>query len=197
MDVVVYALCKKLAAAAATGISNLYIDDNGHLICVLGDGTIIDAGETGGGGLIQIDTFANFPYPGKEGSLYLALDTKNAYFYNSADNMYERVVTNGVKDENLTAVETHTRPINFDGVNYTYDLPVNNVKVSVYVNGLYLTEGIDYTLDRNITPNQITFNELYETTDEGLMVWVIGKVESHEFATREEIDNLFPEEVNE
>lgn len=81
MDVITYALCKKMASAAVSGISNIKIDgtkmtittndgnsydmtfptpsdgadgisiasvdidENGHLICTMSDGTLVDAGE--------------------------------------------------------------------------------------------------------------------------------------------------------
>lgn len=107
--------------------------------------------------------------------------------------MYEEVVTNGVKDENLTAVETHTQEINFDGTQTTFDLPVKDVKMNIYVNGLYLIEDIDYTIDRTVEPNTITFKDVYDPWDDGLIMWVVGKIETRELATKTDIDEFFPD----
>lgn len=55
----------------------------------------------------------------------------------------------------------------FDGSKKTYDLPADDaVRTDVFVNGLCLTEEVDYTVDRTSTPNQITFEEVFDTFDQ-------------------------------
>lgn len=54
----------------------------------------------------------------------------------------------------------------FDGATMTYDLPANHaVLINVYVNGVYMTESVDYTIDRTSNPNKITFNQIYDEFD--------------------------------
>lgn len=162
-------------------ITDVKIDDDNHLICTLSDGSTVDAGElpggTGvGGGLIKVANFMQLQYPGDPNTLYMTLDTESVYYWDEINNLYKPVVTNGVKDEDLTSVDLLTSSIEFDGIETTFNLPVDNVKLNVYVNGMYLTEDIDYTIDRNVTPNTIIFNELWGKTDSCAITWVKGNI---------------------
>lgn len=58
-------------------------------------------------------------------------------------------------------------PLTFDGVKTTFDLPVvlKDKEFGVYINGLRNFEGDDYTVDRTVTPNTITFDLVYDTFD--------------------------------
>lgn len=171
MDIITYALCKKLAAAAVSGIKNLTIqgtnliietsdgntmtmsfptptngisiinvevtednrilctlsdnstidagtitlkevqdgkdgisvidikiNEDNHLLCTLSDGNIIDAGKLPilietkiTDGLIQVATFNELPTEGKDNILYLTLDTKKIYYFNTSTKTYEAI----------------------------------------------------------------------------------------------------------
>lgn len=232
MDIVTYALCKKLAKSAISGIKNLTvngldliietndgnkftmtfpkpadgldgkdgnsvvsikIDNNNHLICTMSDETTIDAGEIKGigGGLIQANKVSQFPTKGKDDTLYLSKEDNGLYYWDGIS--YAPIVSNTVE----IFAKLETAAIEFDAINYTFDLPVDKVAVNVYVNGMYLTEDIDYTIDRTVTPNQITFTELYEEW-EICSITYLKPVSGGDapdtdldYATTEDIDKLF------
>lgn len=139
-------------------VSNVEVDKDNHLICTLDDGTKIDAGEIKGigGGLVQKNKKTDFPPKGKEDTLYLSKDTEQLFYWNGID--YKPITSN----ESQILAELKTSSIEFDNVNDTFDLPVNDVSVNVYVNGIYMTEGYDYTINRTVDPNQIVFDTIYE-----------------------------------
>ncbi|WP_304393087.1 hypothetical protein [uncultured Clostridium sp.] len=58
-------------------------------------------------------------------------------------------------------------PLTFDGTNKKFDLPtvLKDKEFGVYINGLRNFEGDDYTVDRTVTPNTITFDLVYDTFD--------------------------------
>lgn len=58
-------------------------------------------------------------------------------------------------------------PLAFDGVNTKFNLPavLKDKEFGVYINGLRNFEGDDYTVDRTVTPNTITFDLVYDTFD--------------------------------
>lgn len=69
--------------------------------------------------------------------------------------------------------EIQTYSLVFDGVATVFDLPVDDVSYNVYINGLYMTENIDYTIDKSVTPNQITFDEVYGDFDICTLTYLI------------------------
>lgn len=139
-------------------VTNVKIDTNNHLICTLDDGTDIDAGEIKGigGGLVQEARKTQFPPKGKEDTLYLSKDTEQLFYWNGTD--YKPITS----DESQILAELKTASIEFDNISDTFDLPVDDVAVNVYINGMYMTEGFDYTIDRTVQPNQIIFDTIYE-----------------------------------
>ena len=44
------------------------------------------------------------PAAGQAGTLYLTLDTKNLYYYNDDDKMYEEVVASGMTEDEIKAL---------------------------------------------------------------------------------------------
>lgn len=152
MDIVTYALCKKLAKAAVSGISNITVDGL-TLIIEMNDGNVLEM---------------EFPTP---------------------------------DDNEYTSIICKSAPLVFDGVSLTYDLPAEmedeDTPFNFYVNGVHLTEGKDYT----VANGQITFDTVYDTTDDGLFTWIEGSLlkdnkDRSVYATEEDIDNLFDEEGN-
>lgn len=63
--------------------------------------------------------------------------------------------------------------ITCDGETITFDLPEDNTKYDIYINGLYMTESIDYTIDKENNPNQITFNEVYDKDDICTLIYYV------------------------
>lgn len=53
----------------------------------------------------------------------------------------------------------------FDGLENTFALPVNGKDLNVYVNGLFMTENVDYTINSDVTPNTITLNQQFTEND--------------------------------
>lgn len=229
MDIITYALCKKIAKAAVSGIKNLTINgtdliietndgvqltmhfptpkdgisivnveinNQNHLICTLSDNSTIDAGEINGigGGLIQKNKVSQFPSIGKEDTLYLEKDTETLYYWNGTK--YELL------SEGTGSAKLETAKIEFDGINDTFNLPIDNVNMNVYVNGIYYTEDEDYTIDRTVTPNTITFTEIYEDWESCRITYIkssnsgeSGDPSSLTFATLSDIQDLFKEET--
>ena len=72
---------------------------------------------------------------------------------------------------NLT--EKHVDSIAFDGGTTTFDLPYDNTKYDIYINGLYMTEGIDYTINKESNPNQIIFKNVYDERDICTLIYYV------------------------
>lgn len=150
MDIITYALCKKLAKAAVSGITNITVDGL-TLIIQTQDGNILEM---------------EFPTP---------------------------------DDNEYTSIICKSAPLVFDGVSVTYDLPEDmedkDTPFNFYVNGIRLTEGKDYT----VANGQITFDTVYDKTDNGLFTWIEGSLlkdnlHKEYYATKEDIDALFDED---
>ncbi len=63
-------------------IQEFKINEQNHLICILSDGTTLDAGELpSGGGLEQVATFDRLPTPGLANMIYITLDTGTLYYW--------------------------------------------------------------------------------------------------------------------
>lgn len=182
-----------------TSITNVQIDNNNHLLVDLSDGNQIDAGEIKGigGGLVQKDKKNNFPLKGKEDALYLSKSTDELFYWDGK--AYKPIVSNS----NNVYAELKTSDIPFDGVKDTFDLPIDDVNVNIYINGMYMTEGIDYTIDRTINPNTFTLDTIYEDYEVGTITYLKpikgGDVPGGSdcecpdiiYATKEDIDKLF------
>lgn len=177
-------------------IVKVEIDANKHLICTMSDNSTIDAGELPGGtggGLIQVSSLTALPAKGENNTLYLTLNDDTLYYWDGKK--YVEVAGGSAAN----SIDFKTGAIDFDDVSYTFDLPIDNKTLNIYVNGMYLTEDIDYTIDRTVSPNTITFEELWETTDICTITWVNGKIDNSgggtvdnaSFATKEDIDKLF------
>lgn len=183
-------------------VVNIEINESNHLICTLSDDSTIDAGEllSGiGGGLVQVDEFSDLESPGKDNVIYLVLEDKTLYYWDSQDNEYKTLITTDGSSEEPIPIDFKTDGISFDGEETTFDLPVDDKTVNIYINGMYLTEDEDYTIDRGITPNQVTFLETWNDTDICTITWIEGTGSSGSgdgdikitLATREDIDKMF------
>lgn len=92
--------------------------------------------------------------------------------------------------------------IEFDGENDTFNLPKDNTTYNIYINGMYMTEGFDYTIDTSVKPNQVTFDTIYDETDICTLTYLKsvngGETGDNDFeieyATEKDILNLFKEE---
>lgn len=92
-----------------------------------------------------------------------------------------------------------TKSIEFDGIEDTFNLPVEGVKYFVFVNGLYMTENSDYTIDKTSSPNTITFDMVYDDYESCTLVWLESgdapgpsPEPEIEFATEQDIKDMFP-----
>lgn len=175
-----------------TSITNVEINNKNHLIVTLSDGNTIDAGEIKGigGGLLQKDRKDSFPAKGKDDTLYLSKSTDELFYWDG--NAYKPIVSNS---DNIYA-ELKTGDIVFDDINDTFDLPIDDVNINVYVNGIYMTEGFDYTIDRTTSPNQITFDTVYASDEICTLTYLKpvsggGDIPEFKFATKEDVDKLF------
>lgn len=177
-------------------VTNIQIDNNNHLICTLSDGTTIDAGalpDKTGGGLIQANRLIDLPNPGEKDTIYLVLEEGTLYYWSENDNQYKAILGGS----SAAGIDFMTSKIEFDDVAQTFDLPINNKKINVYINGMFLTEDEDYIIDRTVNPNTITFNEIWESTDLCVLTWVRGNVngggaiENASLAAKTDIDKLF------
>lgn len=163
-------------------ITKVEIDKNKHLICTMSDESTIDAGEIPGGtseGLVQVNNLASLPTQGKEDTLYLTLNDDTLYYWNNIDKIY-RPISGGT---GANSIDFKTSTIEFDGAQTIFDLPIDNKKISIFVNGMYLTENEDYTIDRTVSPNTITFLEIWESTDLCTVVWAYGTVNENSSST--------------
>lgn len=199
-----YALSKKIALGAVSGIQNITIngtqlvfqfknggsasmniplpkdgisitkveiDKRNHLICTLSNGSIQDAGEIPsglGGGVIQVANKNSLPSKGESNILYITQNDDSMYYWN---NGYKSISGTGVD-----GVSIKTTAIEFDGIETTFDLPIDDKDILVYLNGMYLTENEDYTLDRTTNPNTITFIETWEQGDLCSIIWIKGVI---------------------
>lgn len=178
-------------------ITSVKIDSNNHLICTMSDSSTIDAGELpgGAGGLVQVNKKSDLPNPGKSDTIYLVINEDTIYYWNAKTNQYKPIAGG----DSANSIDFMTDKIEFDDVSQTFDLPIDDKTINVYVNGMYLTEDEDYTIDRTVTPNTITFTEVWEAVDICTVTWVKGNisgsggdtVDNASFATKEDIDNLF------
>ena len=87
-------------------------------------------------------------------------------------------------------VKLMTDVVAFDGETTQFSLPTDSKTLMVYVNGLCLKEGSDYT----ISDGTITFNDTFDTTDVGVLHWLDkNSADSNDtlWATEEDIDKLF------
>lgn len=179
------------------GISvvSLKINNENHLICKLSDGSSIDAGliPAGlGGGLIQVSTFDDLESPGRSDTLYLTLDDETLYYWKDE----YKPISSAIDIEPIDFKADST--FEFDGDITTFDLPIDNKTLNVFINGVYLTENEDYTIDRNVTPNTITFLETWEEGDLCTITWiegtglVVGEAEINlSLAKEEDIHKMF------
>lgn len=109
------------------------------------------------------------------------------------------VISADFDPEELISAIIKTGSITFDGVKDTFNLPKVGVKYLVFVNGIYMTEGSDYTIDDSSTPNTITFDMVYDDYESCTLVWLEAgtapgpgpEPSDIEFATKEDIDNMF------
>lgn len=224
-----YALSKKIALGAVSGIQNITIngtqlvfqfknggsasmniplpkdgisitkveiDKKNHLICTMSDSTTQDAGEIPGGtggGVIQVANKNSLPTKGENNVLYITQDDDSIYYWN---NGYKSISGSGVDGVNIK-----TAAIEFDGIETTFNLPIDDKDIIVYLNGMYLTKDEDYTLDRTVKPNTITFIETWGQEDLCSIVWINGVINegggsgnvdiSLSLAKDEDIDKLF------
>lgn len=72
-------------------------------------------------------------------------------------------------------MELKTHTIVFDENSKTYNLPVVNTKFNVYVNGLYMTENVDYIIDRTVIPNIIIFKDIYKQENICTLTYFVKK----------------------
>lgn len=170
-------------------VTNVEINDAKHLICTMSDNSTIDAGELPGGtggGLVQVKNKAALPAVGVDNTLYLTKDDDILYYWDDKDKLY-RPVTGG---SGANGIDFKTSNIEFDGIESTFDLPIDDKKVSIFINGMYLTEDEDYTIDRTVIPNTVTFLELWEEEDLCTVVWVKGTVDESSGSTEIGIPQL-------
>lgn len=169
-----------------------------HLIFTMSDGSTIDSGEleSSSGGVVSKDTEMQFPSVGNEDILYLAKNDKKLFYWDGAK--YQPITSD---DTSSVSAEIKTATINFDGVSDTFDLPVDDISYNVYVNGIYYTESVDYTIDNTVSPNRIIFNEIYDDYESCTLTY-LKKSSSisgdggncsceFEYATKSDIDNMF------
>ncbi len=166
-----------------------------HLIFEMSDSSTIDGGKLDitGGGIIQKNSISQFPSKGKLDTLYFELAKETLYYW---DGIKYKPISSSSEDTQISA-EFKTMIIEFDGISDTFDLPVDNISYNVFVNGVYYTESIDYTIDTTVSPNLIIFNEIYDITDSCTLTYLktvnsSGELDGKiEYATKTDIDNLF------
>lgn len=102
------------------------------------------------------------------------------------------VISAVLDTKDIISVAIRQGSLTFDGEKDTFDLPMSNQKYAVFINGLYMTEGIDYTVDRDSMPNTITFDTVYDDFDTCSLVWLDATdLSDVDFATKDDIDNMF------
>lgn len=181
--------------ADGISVTNIQIDSSNNLICILSDGSTINAGKLPNineGGLLQVDSLTNLPQEGSEDVLYYIKDTEEMYVWIDVNKTYKQAP----KIEN-SGVNQFFSILSLDGISSTYNAPVDDIDLNIYFNGVYLTEGTDYNIDRTQKPNKITFNEILEQTDLCTIVWLESgngsgnKPSNINFATKDDIDKMF------
>lgn len=179
-------------------IVKVEIDANNHLICTMSDSSTIDAGELPGGtggGLVQVKNKSSLPVQGEDNTLYLTQNDDTLYYWDNTSKTYKQIAGGSGAD----GIDFKTSFIEFDGIETTFDLPIDDKDMMIYVNGMYLTENEDYTIDRTVSPNTITFVETWEEEDLCSLVWVKGTIsgsgggtiDNASLATKADIDKLF------
>lgn len=116
----------------------------------MSDNSTIDAGEIPGGtggGLVQVKNKANLPAAGAEDILYLTRSDDILYYWDDKNKKY-RPISGGAGANDIDFKTSSD--IEFDGIETTFDLPIDDKTVSIYINGMYLTEEEDYTIDRTV-----------------------------------------------
>ena len=175
-------------------ITKVEIDTNNHLICTMSDGSTQDAGEIPGGkggGLVQVNNKIDLPAQGTDNTLYLTKNDGTLYYWDGTK--YKSISSSGGGEIDIKT----SLDITFDGIETTFNLPIDDKQVMVYLNGIYLTEDEDYSIDRTVTPNTITFIEAWEESDICTIVWITGGVSGGgaadaSLAKESDIDKLFP-----
>lgn len=157
-------------------IVNVELDKDNHIICTMSDGNIIDAGQiqVKGGGLEQVNNRLSLPSVGSDDTLYLTKDEEILYYWDTNDKLYRPI--SGGSGANGIDFKT-SNDIIFDGVEQTFNLPIDNKKISIFINGMYLTETEDYIIDRTVSPNTVTFTEIWEETDLCTIMWINGTID--------------------
>lgn len=178
-------------------------DGKKHLIFTMSDGSSIDSGELEGtgGSIVQKDTSLQFPSFGDENTLYIAKNEKTTYYWDGSK--YQKISS----DATQILAKLKTASIKFDGISDTFDLPSDDISYNVYVNGIYYTEGEDYSINRTVSPNQITFVDVYEDYESCTLTFLEAvnssgggsdgddncECESMVYAENSDIDLLFAE----
>lgn len=174
-------------------------DNKKHLIFTMSDGSAIDSGELegNGGNIIQKDTSLQFPSSGDENTLYIAKNEKSTYYWDGSK--YQKVTSS----ETQISAKLKTASIEFDGISDTFDLPLDDIIYNVYVNGIYYTEGEDYSINRTVSPNQITFSDIYEDYESCTLSYLEAvksssgsgncECEPMVYADNNDIDSMFTE----
>lgn len=78
-------------------------------------------------------------------------------------------------EEGTGIMELKYSRILFDGSSSTYELPIDDTEINVYVNGLYMTKDVDYIIDNTGSPNLISFVDIYKDTDICTITYMIKK----------------------
>lgn len=109
-----------------------------------------------------------------EDKLYRVFAT---YTSSVAGTTVEDALQDDVSLKNLILVSAkasdQTEQIVFDGVATTFNLisVLKDDNYKVVINGLEQTKGTDYTIDRTVLPNTITFDIVYDTFDECVLIY--------------------------
>lgn len=177
-------------------------DNKRHLIFTMSDGSTIDSGELEGtgGSIVQKDTSLQFPTSGDENTLYIAKNEKTTYYWDGSK--YQKISS----DATQILAKLKTAIIEFDGISDTFDLPVDDIAYNVYVNGIYYTDGEDYSINRTTSPNQIVFSDIYEDYESCTLTYLEAvdssgggssggncECEPMIYANNDDIDSMFME----
>ena len=85
-------------------------------------------------------------------------------------------------------------------------MPVDDIAYNVYVNGIYYTDGEDYSINRTTSPNQIVFSDIYEDYESCTLTYLEAvdssgggssggncECEPMIYANNDDIDSMFME----